>query len=426
MKKLAIGLMSGTSLDGVDAALVKISGSGLKTKVQLVEFKTYPYPKKIREMVLAASTPEKGTVDLICHLNFKLGKIFADAVFNILEKANFKTSDVSFIGSHGQTIYHLPEGHSKFNDKTSSTLQIGEPAVIAEKTGIKTVADFRVQDIAAGGLGAPLAPYAHFLLFHEKEKSKIVHNIGGISNLTFLPKNNMIDKVIAFDTGPGNMLIDGLLFYLTKGEKLFDKDGKWAAKGKINNGLLDFMMSHPFIKKPPPKTTGREEFGEVFLHKILSKAEKQNISTDDLVATITTFTAESIIFNYKKYVFKTHSPSEIIFCGGGAHNNHLMKIIKNKLPEITISTTERPGAVANKDKIYPKIAKKLRPKNTVLQVCSTEKYGIPSDAIEAVSFAILANETIHGNYSNLPSVTGAKRKVILGKIIPGHDGHKKI
>lgn len=386
-ENIAIGLMSGTSTDGVDVALVRISGKGLKTKIQLIEFETYPYSKEIKEMVLTASSPEKGTVDLLCHLNFKLGNIFAGAVLDILKKANIEKSNISFIGSHGQTISHLPEGHPNFSDKLPSTLQIGEPSVIAERTGIKTVADFRTRDIAAGGMGAPLAPFAHFLLFHNKEESRIVHNIGGISNLTFLPKNGMIDEVIAFDTGPGNMLIDGLVSRLTQGKLQFDKDGEWAARGKINNDLLSFMMSHPFVKKTPPKTTGREGFGEIFLHKILSKAEEQDTPADDLVATVTAYTAESIVFNYKKHIFTIDTPSEIIFCGGGVHNKRLMNIIKSKLSGISISTTE--------------------------------KHGISSDALEAITFAILANETIHGNYSNLPSVTGAKRKVILGKIVHG-------
>lgn len=387
-ENIAIGLMSGTSVDGVDTALLKIFGKGLQTKIELIEFETYPYSNEIKEMVLAASCPEKGTVDLICHLNFKLGNIFADAVLSILKKANIEKSNISFIGSHGQTISHLPEGHPNFSDKLPSTLQIGEPSVIAERTGIKTVADFRTRDIAAGGMGAPLAPFVHFLLFHSKKESRIVHNIGGISNLTFLPKNGMIDDVIAFDTGPGNMLIDGLVSHLTQGKRQFDKDGEWAARGKINNELLSFMMSHAFIKKSPPKTTGREEFGESFLHKILSKAEEQNIPDNDLVATVTAYTAESIVFNYKEYIFTIDTPpSEIIFCGGGVHNKRLIDSIKNKLPEITIS--------------------------------AAEKYAISSDALEAITFAILANETIHGNYSNLPSVTGARRKVVLGKIVNG-------
>ena len=385
-EQYAIGLISGTSADGVDAALVKISGSGLRTKIQLVEFETYPYPAEIKEMVLATASPEKGTVDLICHLNFRLGDIFANAALSIIQKTNLENSAVGFIGSHGQTIRHLPEGHTDFPENIPSTLQIGEPSVIAEKTGIKTVADFRARDMAAGGLGAPLAPFAHFLLFHHENETRVIQNIGGIGNLTCLPKGGEIDKVTAFDTGPGNMLIDGLVSRLSQGEKQFDEDGAWALKGKINDGLLEFLMEHPFIRKLPPKATGREEFGEVFLNKVLSEAEEYNISEDDLVATVTAFTAESIIFNYKEHIFKTECPSEIIFCGGGIHNTCLMDMIKKKLPDIPVS--------------------------------STEKHGISPDAIEAVSFAILANETVHGNPSNLPSVTGAKRKVILGKIVP--------
>lgn len=386
-KNIAIGLMSGTSADGVDAALVKISGNGLQTKVQLIDFVTYPFSKKIKEMIFTASNPEKGTVELICQLNFILGNIFADAVLKILKKTNTETSNVNFIGSHGQTISHLPDGHPDFSEKIPSTLQIGEPSVIAERTGIKTVADFRTRDMAAGGVGAPLTPFAHFLLFHSPNESRIIQNIGGISNLTFLPKEDKIDKVMAFDTGPGNMIIDGVVFYLSKGKKRFDKNGEWAAKGKVNDYILSFMMEHPFLKKTPPKATGREEFGEVFLKNILSRAEKQNVPAENIIATTTAFTAESIIFHYKEHFFKRETPSEIIFCGGGVHNKYLMKMIKNKLPGIKITTPE--------------------------------KYGVSSDALEAISFAILANETICGNCSNIPSVTGAKRKVILGKIVPG-------
>lgn len=384
---IVIGLMSGTSADGIDAALVKISESGLRTSVQLIDFETYPYSKEVRELVLNASSPAKGSVDFICYLNFKLGNLFAGAVFNILKKANIEKGHVSFIGSHGQTISHLPEGLPEFLDKLPSTLQIGEPCVIAERTGIKTVADFRARDVAAGGRGAPLAPFAHFLLFNSKKETRIVHNLGGISNLTFLPKNGVIDDVIAFDTGPGNMLIDGIVSKLSHGEKQYDNHGEWAARGKSNNGLLLFMMEHPFLKKNPPKATGREDFGEIFLDKILLKAQQLNVPSDDLVTTVTEFTAESIILNYKEYIFKRDYPAEAIFCGGGSHNNFLMDTIKKRLPDITISTTD--------------------------------KYGIPSDAVEAVAFAIMANETIHGNYSNLPSVTGASRKVITGKIVPG-------
>jgi len=386
-EKIVIGLMSGTSSDGVDAALVKVSGSGLKTRVQLIDFEIYPYSKEVKEMALAAATPAKSSLDLICYLNFKLGSIFAEAVQNILNKAGIKHNRVSFIGSHGHTIRHLPEGALGSQDKLPSTLQIGEPSVIAERTGIKTVADFRPRDMAAGGLGAPLAPLAHFLLFSIKNESRIIHNIGGISNLTYLPKNGIIDEVIAFDTGPGNMMIDGLVSKLSHGEKQYDKNGEWAARGKINQDILTAMMAHPFIKKIPPKATGREEFGEIYLSEILLKAKEINISENDLVATVTAFTAESIIFNFQEHVFKRGFPSKILFCGGGAHNIFLMNIIKNRLPGLSISTTE--------------------------------KHGIPPDALEAVVFAILANETVHGNVSNLPSVTGARRKVVLGKIIPG-------
>lgn len=385
--KNVIGLVSGTSADGVDAAIVNIKGFGLNSKVKLVDFQTFPYSDKIKKEILKASSPDTSRVDQICSLNFLLGKVFAEAALKIINKSNLKRKDIALIGSHGQTIYHIPHQCSKENTKIPSTLQIGEPSIIAEMTGITTVSDFRPRDIAAGGMGAPLTPYVHYLLFRNKRETRAVHNIGGISNITVIPDNNDIDKVIAFDTGPGNMAIDGIISKLTGNHKKYDEMGVGASKGKINRRLLDTLMNHSYISKPPPKSTGREEFGNSFIDKILKIAKKYNISDNDLVSTVTAFTSESIILNYKLFVLPRFDLSRIIIGGGGVKNLTLLSWLKNGLSPLPIHTME--------------------------------DYNYSSDALEAMAFGILANETISGVPNNLPLVTGAKKKIVLGKIIPG-------
>ncbi|HUU50080.1 MAG TPA: anhydro-N-acetylmuramic acid kinase AnmK [Nitrospinota bacterium] len=385
--KNVIGLVSGTSADGVDAAIVNIKGFGLNSKVKLVDFQTFPYPAKIKKEILKASSPDSSRVDQICSLNFLLGKVFAGAALKIIKKSKMKKRDIALIGSHGQTIYHMPHQSSKKNAKTPSTLQIGEPSIIAEMTGITTVSDFRPRDIAAGGMGAPLTPYVHYLLFRNKKETRAVHNIGGISNVTVIPDNNDIDKVIAFDTGPGNMAIDGIISKLTRNHKKYDEMGEWASKGKVDKRLFDILMNHPYITKPPPKSTGREEFGNHFIDRILKIAEKYNISDNDLISTVTAFTSDSIILNYKLFVLPRFNLSRIIFGGGGTKNLTLLSWLKKGLAPLSIHTME--------------------------------DYHYSSDALEAMAFGILANETISGIPNNLPLVTGAKKKTILGKIVPG-------
>ncbi|RMF85280.1 MAG: anhydro-N-acetylmuramic acid kinase, partial [Nitrospinota bacterium] len=252
---LAIGLMSGTSADGIDAALVNIE-EGAAPAVQLVAFATFPYPEEVREEILAVSDPQTGSVDRICRLNFLLGELFAEAALHIMQRGGVEADAVAVIGSHGQTIHHLPASRQAGN--TGSTLQIGEAAIIAERTGITTVADFRPRDIAAGGEGAPLAPYGHYLLFGRQNVARAVHNIGGISNLTFLPASGNLAEIIAFDTGPGNMLIDGIVTRATAGQKRYDRDGVLAAQGRVHAPLLQWLLQHPYLQRTPPKSTGRE------------------------------------------------------------------------------------------------------------------------------------------------------------------------
>ena len=381
-----IGLMSGTSCDGIDACLARITGNGLSTRVDIIGFETYPYKNEIRELIIDASQNTTGTVDKICQLNFTLGKLFADAARQIAGKSSIPVSDIDIIGSHGQTIYHISSLKEKADNEVRSTLQIAEPSLIAQETGVTTVADFRTRDIAAGGEGAPLVPYADFILFGRDGIGRAIQNIGGISNVTFLPADCGIIDIIAFDNGPGNMIIDRFAEIITDGKLKYDKDGELASKGKLNQGLLERLCSHPYLSIPPPKSTGREDFGLQFSDDLYEELRRDNVDVLDAITTVTAFTAKSISDSYRKYIQPSYRISEVVMSGGGVHNPVLVQFLKDYLKDI-----------------------KLR---------KVDEFGIPSDAKEALAFAILANETICGNPGNVPSATGARERVILGKIIP--------
>jgi anhydro-N-acetylmuramic acid kinase len=318
-------------------------------------------------------------------LNFAIGEVFADAVLKLCRKSRISINSIDLIGSHGQTIYHNPKGTRFGKLLLRSTLQIGEPCIIARRTGKTVVADFRPADIAAGGQGAPLVPYADYLLFSHKKKNRIVQNIGGIANLTWLKARADIKDVLAFDTGPGNMIIDHIANLITKGRYRYDVDGKIAAKGKVNARLLEKLMQHKFLKRRPPKSTGREEFGAAFSNRLYNTAAKAGLKPADILATVTAFTARSIIAAYRRFL--PLLPDEVILCGGGAKNKTLVKMLKEQ----------------------------IKPAKVLL----TDDFGINTDAKEAISFAILAGQTIRGIPNNVPSATGAKTSVVLGKIIPG-------
>ncbi len=380
--KLAIGLMSGTSLDGIDAALVKISNNGIDTKVESVHFISCPYPEGLKKRVLECSVPGGGSVDEVCRLNFLLGEIFADAALELIKAAKVDSTQVDFIGSHGQTIHHLPESENLFGHEVISTLQIGEPAVIARRTGIMTVADFRTADMAAGGQGAPLVPYFDFLVFRSAEKGRVLLNIGGISNFTLLPASCGIADIIAFDTGPGNMIIDALMKTLYGCD--FDKGGAVAISGQPSEALLADMLGHPFFKLAPPKSTGREMFGKAFTAEFLEKARKARLSNQDIIATVSEFTVRTIWESLEKSGSQNIKWDEIIVSGGGAKNKYLMS--------------------------------RLREVSGEAEVKASDDLGISYDAKEAMCFAVLANETIHDNPGNVPAATGASSSIILGKI----------
>ncbi|EKY28618.1 anhydro-N-acetylmuramic acid kinase AnmK [Clostridium celatum] len=375
----AVGLMSGTSLDGIDAALVEIDNFGKKTKIKLIEFITTSIPLDVKDEIKRACSEEQSSVDLICSLNFKLGYLFAEATKNVCNKAGITLENLDFIASHGQTIYHLPKSRDSF---IPSTLQIGEPAIIAYETGVKVVSNFRVMDMASGGEGAPLVPYSEYIIYGSDEENIALQNIGGIGNVTVIPKGGDINSIFAFDTGPGNMIIDEVCQRLFKLN--YDEDGKIAANGEIQNDILDDLMSHSYINAFPPKTTGREEFGQQFVDELLKKYN--NKKPEDILSTVTMFTAKSIAVNYKNFIMNKVNLNKVIIGGGGAHNKTLLSYLKNELPNVSIVTQD--------------------------------DIGLSSDAKEAIAFVILGNETLNNNFSNVPSATGAKEKVILGNITP--------
>ncbi len=380
-----IGLMSGTSVDGVDAALLTIHGSGLATRVQVLAHDTFPYPPALRTEILTASDPATSSVDLICHLNFAVGACFADAALAIAETAGVAIDDVALIGSHGQTIYHIPVA-SDSPQRQASTLQIGESCLIAERTGVTTIADFRPRDMAAGGLGAPLVPYGHYLLFADAARPKLVQNIGGIANVSVLASPDIM-QTLAFDTGPGNMLIDAAVQYVTKDEQDYDIDGRIAAQGLVHDGVLTTLLDHPFLRQQPPKATGRETFGVPVWQTILQHAQASALPPADIVRTCTAFTVESLVLNYEQFIFPHWSIEEVVVCGGGAANPVLMAHLRERLAPCAVTTPE--------------------------------DYGYPNAALEAMIFAVLANETWHGHPTNIPRSTGAQHPVVLGKIVPG-------
>ena len=392
-KKNVIGLMSGTSVDGIDAAIVEITGHGLETTVNLIAFETFPFPLDLPQRILALCQPDTSRVDDICEMNFYIGYLFAEAVKYILQKSGMRASDIHLIGSHGQTIHHLPRDPNTIsphrtarNIKKPSTLQIGEPAVIAHETGIPTIADFRVADMAAGGQGAPLVSYPDYLLFRDSVKTVGLLNIGGIANLTVLPvSNGSFDSVSAADTGPGNMCIDAVVNEITDGRERYDKAGQRAAQGTPYQPLIDEWLKHPFFHLPPPKTTGRETFGNTFAMECLEACRKHTLVENDCIATLTELTVQTIALYTTQFVAEQTPIHTLYVSGGGVHNQTIMQ----RLSEVLVDTAVEP----------------------------VDNSGISADAKEAIAFAILANESLHGQAGNLPSATGASVRKILGKFV---------
>lgn len=376
-----IGLMSGTSLDGIDAAVVNIDETDHRIAFELLEFAMTPYPMALRtELERLQTSPASAGLAQISSLNFALGDAFAEAAVGILQRV----PDASLVGSHGQTIFHEPRP-SGSSGRVASTLQLGEPAVIAEQTGLTTVADFRVTDVAAGGQGAPLVSFADFLVLRSENESRAALNIGGIANVTLLPAGCAAEEVRAFDAGPGNMLLDRAVRTLFPNGQGFDRDGKIAASGALNLPLLEWLLSDPYFAQLPPKTAGVEQFGIAFFERAYAKARALSCTREDFIATLTELSARTIVDSV---------PGEcrlLVTSGGGVHNRTLMNAIERNLAK-----RESP----------PRIA-------------SADAFGFTVDAKEAIAFAILAYEALRGENNTLPSATGARRPVVMGKIVPG-------
>jgi len=377
--------MSGTSLDGIDAVLLRVRGSGAETRFQQLAYLERPFPRGLRDLLMRNSIPDTSRVDEITRLTMALAMAYADAVRALARTVRLPVSSIDLIGSHGQTIHHLPSPVRVAGRVVRSTLQIGDPSALAALTGVTTVGDFRIADMARGGQGAPLLPYVDWMIFRSPKKNRLVLNIGGIANVTAVPKDAAHEDIIAFDTGPGNMVVDAMTrrFF----DKPYDPDGRIANSGAVSADLLRFLMKHPFLRSSPPKSTGREMFGEEFVHRLLAYARPYQ--PVDIVATATAFTVAAVHAGYRRFIARHMAADEVIVSGGGARNRFFMS----------------------------DLARLFAP----ARVCSANDVGVSSDAREAIGFGLLANETVHGNQANLPGVTGADRPVILGKICPGSD-----
>jgi anhydro-N-acetylmuramic acid kinase len=374
--KRVIGLMSGTSLDGIDAALVEIAGSGRAARARLLRFAATPFPPGVREDIERLIDPtHASSAAEIAAANFRLGSAFADAA-----EAVAAGEPVDLVGSHGQTVWHQPPWMKTRSDLPASTLQLGEPAVIAARLGAVTVGDFRVADVAVSGEGAPLVPYADWVLFRAPGCVRALQNVGGIANVTVV--SDRIDDVFAFDTGPGNMIIDGLAEWATGVRGAIDEGGSLSARGRVLPELLARLLDDDYLRRPPPKSTGRERYGRGFVNELVGRSP--GVDPLDLVATAVAFTAESIAQSYRSFLFPRAHVEEVLVSGGGAHNATLMAQLAERLAPLPVRVFEHDGVAA--------------------------------DAKEAVAFALLAVEAIHASPANVPAATGARRHAVLGKI----------
>ena len=375
----AVGLMSGTSLDGVDAALVKIINKK-NPSFEMIDFVSIPYPENLKQKVLKNSIPTTSNIQEICSLNVELSNKYVEAIKAVLEKSRFSIEKLDFIANHGQTVWHNP---ANMDGLASSTLQLGDPSTISQAFNKLVIYDFRTLDMAYGGSGAPLIPMSEFLIFRNMEKSRILLNIGGIGNITHLKKKCGIDEILAFDTGPGNMLIDGACMKLFN--KPYDADGKIGKSGIVNEKIVDELMMDDYFKLLPPKSTGREKYSNSFLNDVIDKARKYSMTDEDIVSTLSAFTARSIINQ-----IETHIPDfvdgELVVSGGGANNPYLLELL-NKY----------------KTKKY--------------KVITGYDLGYNADAKEAIGFVVLGYLRIMNKPSNVVSVTGATKPVSLGSMV---------
>lgn len=389
-ERLVVGLMSGTSVDAIDAALVRIASTadGKRRRVGLIAQSATPFEPALRDAIFDLFPPNTGTIARLAQIDVLLGEAFAAATLDLLTRAGITPDEVDLIGSHGQTVYHAP--HPSTGQETLPpvpvTVQIGSGALIAARTGITTVYDFRPPDLALGGEGAPLVPYVDYLIFGDEE-SLAIQNIGGIGNVTVIARGQGPAGLFAFDTGPGNMLIDALAVVASGGAQQYDVDGLLAASGTISTPLLDDAMEDGYFVRQPPKSTGREEFGLPYAAEFRAKGQSLGLSDADLLATATALTARTIADAYRRFILPQTPLDAVLLCGGGARNPTLQRML----------------------------AAELAP----LPVGNVEERGLSADAKEAIAFAVLAYETAHGRPGTLPTTTGAARPAILGSIAPG-------
>jgi anhydro-N-acetylmuramic acid kinase len=381
---LVLGLMSGTSADGIDVALARISGAPPHLHAKLLGHTSSKFPPPLRKEILRVAEQHPITAGELSQLNFRLGEVFAEAALAACRTFRVSPKRIALIGSHGQTIFHQGKPALYLGRRTASTLQIGEPSVIAARTGITTAGDFRPADIAIGGQGAPLVPYADFLLYRHEKLGRVSLNLGGIANITIVPAAAKPEQIFAFDNGPANMLIDALVSHFTRGRQRFDKDARIAQAGRSIPTILDELMRDPYLKLAPPKSTGREYYGHAYLKKVLALGKKHRAKPADLIRAATIFTALSVVDALHRFVLPKTKIRQLIVSGGGARN--------------------------------PLILAQLTAALDSIELIPSSRLGVPEDAKEAFAFALLAYETFHRRPSNLPSATGANAPAILGKI----------
>jgi anhydro-N-acetylmuramic acid kinase len=380
-----LGLMSGTSADGIDAALAQIAGEPPNLQARLEGHFHGPFPRYVRERILRLANGSATTTAEISELNFLLGEELGRTAIAACEKWRVPLKEVALIGSHGQTVFHMGT-KARFQDKVraASTLQLGDISLIAERTGVSTIGDFRPADMAAGGQGAPLIPFADYLLYRDSKRGRVALNIGGIANVTVIPAGAQPKDVFAFDTGPGNMIVDALVERITRGRAEYDRDAHIALSGRTIPELLVRLMHEPYLRRKPPKSTGRELFGQAYAQSLLTWGKQHHAGAADLVRTATIFTPMAIADAFRRFILPRTHVEELIVSGGGAHNPMMMAQLAASLPGIEVAPASR--------------------------------FGVPPEAKEAFGFALLAYETYHGRPSNLPSATGAKHAAVLGKI----------
>ena len=381
---LVLGMMSGTSADGIDVALARISGAPPNLNAKLLSHSSVNFPEALRKEILRVAEQDPISAGELSQLNFRLGELFGDAALAACRKFRVSPKRISLIGNHGQTIFHQGKRVKFLSQPTASTLQVGELSVIAARTGITTVGDFRPADIALGGQGAPLVPYADYLLYRHAKLGRVSLNLGGIANITVLPRACKPQQVFAFDTGPANMLIDALVSHFTRGRLRFDKNAELAAQGRSDPALFNELMRDPYLKIAPPKSTGREYYGHAYVKRILALGRHHRARPNDLIRAATIFTALSVVDALNRFVLPKTKVQQLIVSGGGACNPLILAQLSAALPGV--------------------------------EVLPSSRLGIPEDAKEAFAFALLAYETFHQRPSNLASATGASGPAILGKI----------